>query len=750
MGSRKDKKGGGVIRGTLANIGRVIAALIMVGIITGCIIASVLTVYILRYINSDEEIRLSDLNLRYSTILYTEETDPETGEPKVLQQLQTTENRIWVSLDKIPKHMQEAVVAIEDQRFWTHQGVDWKRTFGAFVNMFIPIYPTQAGGSTIDQQLIKNITGDNEVRIERKVQEIFRALNLEKRYSKDQILEAYLNTIYFNNGAYGVQAAANTYFGKDVSELSVAEAASIIGITNAPGAYNPLAHPEANKRRQENILFAMHEQGYLTDKEYEEALNEKLEFKTEFAASRVNPVYSYFTDYVIDQVIDDLMEQYGYTNQVAQQMVTSGGLRIYTTVDERVQDIVTNFYSDVKNFPTVTNEGEYPQSAAAILDPNGKIIALAGGIGEKRGMREFNRATDAYRQCGSSIKPISAYLQAVERDVVTWSTKIDDGPVDLGTHTLVNHYSGYLGPITVDEALQRSTNTVPYKLIQQIGPKTSFDFLTEKLDMYSLVDRKVTDSGIKSDIDVFPMALGGLTDGVSPLEMAGAYQIFANGGYFTRPYAYTRVLDADGNPILERDTTPRRVITPETATIINRLMQRVTTGPHGTGGRAPWNSASFPVAGKTGTTDDDKDQWFIGDTPYYVCAIWMGYDEPERIRYTGVWYPPPEVYRTLMQQVHEGLEPKQFPIWGDVQQAEYCTESGDLAGDSCATTATGWYKTTNMPPVCTYCDAIGAEDLDDRRSSDDDDDDRGRSSSSKSGGLIRRSPSGLRIIDNDD
>ena len=268
--------------------------------------------------------------------------------------------------------------------------------------------------------------------------------------------------------------------------------------------------------------------------------------------------------------------------------------------------------------------------------------------------------------------------------------------------------------------------------------------------MYSLVDRKVTDSGIKSDIDVFPMALGGLTDGVSPLEMAGAYQIFANGGYFTRPYAYTRVLDADGNPILERDTTPRRVITPETATIINRLMQRVTTGPHGTGGRAPWNSASFPVAGKTGTTDDDKDQWFIGDTPYYVCAIWMGYDEPERIRYTGVWYPPPEVYRTLMQQVHEGLEPKQFPIWGDVQQAEYCTESGDLAGDSCATTATGWDKTTNMPPVCTYCDAIGAEDLDDRRSSDDDDDDRGRSSSSKSGGLIRRSPSGLRIIDNDD
>ena len=226
-----------------------------------------------------------------------------------------------------------------------------------------------------------------------------------------------------------------------------------------------------------------------------------------------------------------------------------------------------------------------------------------------------------------------------------------------------------------------------------------------------LIDRVVTVTGRVANpanfrvrigaplLDLIDQA-GGLTDGVSPLEMAGAYQIFANGGYFTRPYAYTRVLDADGNPILERDTTPRRVITPETATIINRLMQRVTTGPHGTGGRAPWNSASFPVAGKTGTTDDDKDQWFIGDTPYYVCAIWMGYDEPERIRYTGVWYPPPEVYRTLMQQVHEGLEPKQFPIWGDVQQAEYCTESGDLATENCPSTATGWYKETYIPSTC--------------------------------------------------
>ena len=750
MSSRKEHSVGRIIGGTFANIGRVIAALIMVGIITGCIIACVLTVYILRYVNSDDQVSLDNIDMRYTTILYTEETDPETGDYVELQRLQTIENRIWVDYDQIPRHMIDAAVAIEDKRVWEHNGVDWKRTFGAFVNMFIPIYPTQAGGSTITQQLIKNITDDDAVNVQRKVREIFRALNLSKRYSREQILEAYLNTIYFNNGCYGVQAAANVYFGKDVSELSVAESASIIGITNAPGAYNPFTNPENNKKRQEDILYAMFEQGYLTQQEYDDAVAEELVFTPQAAIDRVNPVYSYFTDYVIEQVIADLMDQYGYDYQVAQQMVTSGGLRIYTTVDTDMQNYVEDFYSDVKNFPTVTNQGEYPQSAAVILDPNGKILALAGGIGEKKGMREYSRATDAYRQCGSAIKPISAYLQAIETDMYTWSSKIDDSPIDLGGgHILVNHYMSYLGPITIDEAIQRSTNTVPVKIIQQITPKVAFDFMHDKLGMTSLVDRLVTSWGVASDIDVFPMALGGLTTGVTPLEMAGAYQIYANGGYYTEPYAYTQVLDADGDVLLTRDTTPRRVISPETATIVNRLMQRVTTGPYGTGGAAPFNQASYPVAGKTGTTDDDKDQWFMGITPYYVTAIWMGYDEPERIRYTGVPYPPPVLYKSLMGPLHEGLEPKQWPVWGDVQQATYCTTSGDLAGESCPTTAVGWYKTSNMPPVCTTCDAAIAEDLGGRPGRDDEDFDGSDPDYDANSGSrrIHRSPSGLIIRD---
>ena len=406
----------------------------------------------------------------------------------------------------------------------------------------------------------------------------------------------------------------------------------------------------------------MFEQGYLTQQEYDDAVAEELVFTPQAAIDRVNPVYSYFTDYVIEQVIADLMDQYGYDYQVAQQMVTSGGLRIYTTVDTDMQNYVEDFYSDVKNFPTVTNQGEYPQSAAVILDPNGKILALAGGIGEKKGMREYSRATDAYRQCGSAIKPISAYLQAIETDMYTWSSKIDDSPIDLGGgHILVNHY----------------------------------------------------------------------------------------GGYYTEPYAYTQVLDADGDVLLTRDTTPRRVISPETATIVNRLMQRVTTGPYGTGGAAPFNQASYPVAGNTGTTDDDKDQWFMGITPYYVTAIWMGYDEPERIRYTGVPYPPPVLYKSLMGPLHEGLEPKQWLVWGDVQQATYCTTSGDLAGESCPTTAVGWYKTSNMPPVCTTCDAAIAEVLGGRPGRDDEDFDGSDPDydANSGSGRIHRSPSGLIIRD---
>jgi penicillin-binding protein 1A len=273
-----------------------------------------------------------------------------------------------------------------------------------------------------------------------------------------------------------------------------------------------------------------------------------------------------------------------------------------------------------------------------------------------------------------------------------------------------------------------------------LSPRRVFDFLHDKLGMDSLIERQVINGQVMSDINLSGMALGGLTHGVTPLEMAGAYQIYGNGGYFTKPYSYTRVLDANGDVVLERDTTPRRVISAETATIINKLLQRVTTGPWGTG--TPAKFSTMPVAGKTGTSSDDKDQWFIGVTPYYVAAFWMGYDEPERISYT--YYPPPLLYKSVMGHLHEGLEVKQFPVWGNVVEKTYCTETGDLALDTCPSTAVGWYKASYLPGTCTKHSGItDSKDLDDL---DDDDDDR-TSSTSRS---VRRSRSGLLIIENED
>lgn len=717
MGSKKSGSTGAIIKGAFANVGRVIAALIMIGIITGCIVASVLTIYILRYINSDEQIRLEGYDMKFTTIIYA--TNPETGETFELQALQTSENRTAIEYQDIPRHVVDALVAVEDQRFWEHQGVDWKRTAGAFVNMFIPIYETSAGGSTITQQTIKNITGDDEVRIERKVQEIFRALNLEKNYSKEQILETYLNTVYFSNNAYGIQAAAETYFGKNASELTIAEGAAIIGITQFPGRYDPFVNPDKNKARQEWILQQMYEQENIksiqTEKELQAAIDEELVFQADVAYAKARPVYSYFVDHVIEEVIADLMEKYDYTYQYAQQQLLFGGYRVYTTVDPEIQDFLEEFYSDVENFPQIRNE-TYPQSACVILDPNGRIIALTGEIGGKKGMREFSRATRAVRQNGSSMKPIGAYLQAFENDIVTWSTMLEDSPIQnpaTGADWPVNHYGRYLGMITIDEAIQRSTNTIPVKLVQLMGPRRVYDFLVNNLGMNHLVERGVYEGVVRSDIDLFPMALGGLTEGVTPLEMAGAYQIFANGGYFTEPYSYTHVMDANGDTILEKDTLPRRVISAETATIINKLMQRVTTGPYGTGAAA--KISGFPIAGKTGTTDEDKDQWFIGASPYYVCAVWLGYDTPERIRYYG--YPPPIIFNSVMAPIHQGLEAKDFPVWGDVVQKQYCTESGDLFNpDYCTSGAYGWYKSSNLPKECTYHeDFEEGQDLDDDR-----------------------------------
>ena len=673
-----------------------------IGIIAACVIGCGLTVYIFKYIADEPVVDLDAAQMSYTTILYGK-TDSSSDYVE-MERIHGDENRIWVSYENIPEDLINATVALEDKRFWQHQGVDWRRTFASAVNLIIPIYEGTPGGSTLTQQVVKNITNDNDVSIVRKAKEILRAMKLEKHYSKEQIIEVYLNTISLGNNTAGVQAAANLYYNKDVGELNAAECASIISITQNPTKYNPFTNYDNLVKRTQDCLYMMHQQGYLTDEEYEEAANYQLVISTE-TSQQVSSYtdWSWFTEQALSDVMDDLQEQLGYTEEEAYDLLYNRGLRIYTTCDVEMQDYLEEAFNVDSNstiFPAVVNE-TYPEGAFVVLDLNGQIKALAGSNRDKEGARVFNRARDAVRHPGSTIKPIASYALAVENDIIHFSSLVLDSPITLVENGVsrqwpVNFYGTYLGNITVDLAIRRSTNTIPVKLQQILSPQVSFNFLKNKLGMETLVESRTENGKVYSDINIAPMALGEMTDGVTPLSMAGAYQIFGNGGYYTKPYSYTKVTDASGNVILDQKPVPSQVISGETATVMNHLLQGVTTGSQGTGTTAKFSA--MPVAGKTGTSDNDNNQWFIGVTPYYVGVCWLGYDIPERISYYS--YAPPIIFKNIMGPIHQNLPVIQFRDNTNVEVLEFCTITGDLAGEDCTTTSYGWYKPSNIPDVC--------------------------------------------------
>ncbi|MBR5485084.1 MAG: transglycosylase domain-containing protein [Oscillospiraceae bacterium] len=686
-----------IVRRLFELFGKAFIAMVLVGIISGSIVAAVMAVYVFKSLDGTVDIDLHDLDMKYTTILYG--TDKSTGEEYELKRLQSSENRIWVDFEDMPDHLWQATIAAEDKRFMEHQGVDWKRTTAAFINQYIvKILPGTQGGSTITQQVIKNVTGEKEISAARKINEIFSALKLEKQFSKEEILESYLNTIPFGGTTHGVQAAANRYFDKDVSELTVPEAACIITITNAPSYYNPFGEKGAihNKERRNYIYTQMLDLGYITQEEYEEYYDSDVEVARKNTLEGETAMLTWFEDYVIDEVISDLKSELNITGAQAWDMVYNKGLRIYTTYDPLVQKNLDNSYKNSNTFPPVINS-EYPESAVVVLNAeDGSIAGLIGG-NEKNGDRLFNRATAAQRHPGSTMKPISPYLQAFEMDMITWSTMFMNDPIMVdGEPWPVNFYSADDGKkISVVYALQRSINRVPAQLMEVIGPEQAFNFLDKKLAFHSLVSPE--DNYQHNDMNLSPMTLGGMTVGVTPLEMAGAYRIFATGGKFVKPYSYTLVTDADDNVLLEKDTKSVRVISEETATIINKLLQAAAMQAPGTGTAA--NLGFMPTAGKTGTSSDDYDQWFIGMTPYYVTAVWMGYDEPSQILYYN--YPPPILWKNLMTPIHQNLEPKEFAECEEVEAMEYCVVSGDLATYNCPETATGWYKESFAPSNCT-------------------------------------------------
>ncbi|MFB0921464.1 MAG: PBP1A family penicillin-binding protein [Oscillospiraceae bacterium] len=625
---------------------KVLATLLLIFITTGLLFTCIFAYYVKTNLSDDLNVSLEDMTLDLaSTIYYTD----ANGNNVPLASLHGNENRVWVDYENIPKYMAQAAVAIEDKRFYEHHGVDWYRTAAAFGNMFLSM-KNDFGGSTITQQLIKNLTKDDDITVERKILEIFRALKLEKMYTKDQIMEWYLNVSFFGENCNGVGTAARTYFDKDVWDLDLAECACIVGITNYPYKYDPYISRNNNKERQELILKEMYDQGYITYDQYTQAVNEQLVFKRGENEQYQEPINSYYVDAVIEDVVNDLMDEKGINKETAENLLYNGGLQIYSCLDMKAQSIVDNIYQDPANFPTVKSpSGQSLQSAVVLLDPyTGEVRALSGGIGQKTGNLIFNRAVDALRPPGSAIKPIAVYGPAIDQGLISPSTLVDDNP-DLhlnGTNWYPrNAGGGNAGVITIQQALTNSINTVSAQILDKLTPSVSYDYLKERLGVVSLVD---------SDRDYAPLALGQLTNGITVREMAQAYDAFANDGVFTYARTYTSITDSDGNLVLDNTAKTDVAFKANTAWTITYMLNIAAT--YGTGSESYFGT--MPHAGKTGSSSDYCDRWFVGFTPYYVAAVWTGYDTPARMYVTG--NPSAQTWKKIMQPLHEGLEYKAF------------------------------------------------------------------------------------------
>lgn len=663
-----------------SKIGKIIGTVFLTGLITCLILACIFAVYVKSFLQPQLNFDIDSFSLDQTSVIYYK--DNKTGEYVELQKLYGTENRIWAAYSEIPRNIVFAAVAIEDKRFFEHNGVDWYRTAAASVNMFLGMR-SDFGASTITQQLIKNVSQEDEVTVRRKLTEIFRALEFEKKYSKEEILEWYLNTIYLGESAYGVKSAANVYFGKDLSQLSVAECASLIGITNNPSIYDPYISVEKNKKRQELILDQMLAQGYITQSEHDEAVAEELVFvRGSGGGGTSSTVYSYFVDQVIRDVVADLVELTGYSSTIVNRMVTSGGYSIYATIDVDVQEALESVYTDISNIPETVGTFQQLQSGMTIIDnASGDIVAMVGGVGEKEGSLTLNRATQSLRSPGSAIKPISVYAPALELGKITPATVYDDTPLSFeGGLWPKNYDNTYRGLMTINRAMELSTNTVAAKLVTEMTPEVCFNFAQTKMGLKHLVAAKEVGGNVFSDINVAPMALGGLTNGVTIREITEAYAAFDNDGVYRKARTYTEVRDSDGKVILENSRDSNVAMKPLTAYYITEMLENVVQ--NGTGRGAALEN--MPVAGKTGTTTSDYDRWFCGYTPYYTASVWVGYDQQEEIQLADSSInPATALWKKVMEKVHKNLEYRDFDQPSSVVAASYCADSGLLATPWC-------------------------------------------------------------------
>ena len=670
---------GSAARRILKGFGKVFGTMVLVLFLTTLIFACLFALYVKNNLSAQVD-SIDGFTLDQTSVIYYE--DPKTGQDVVLRKLYGGANRTWVKYEDIPKNLIHACIAIEDKRFEDHQGVDWVTTLKACVKMFLG--RGEAGGSTITQQLVKNITGRDEVTVRRKLVEIFSALELEKKYTKKQIMELYLNVIALGENCEGVESASQVYFGKSVSELDLAECAAIIGITNNPSIYGPYINADKNKERQVIILDQMLEQKYITQEQHDTAVAEELVLHNASGeASGDEDYYSYFEDQVINDVVRDLSEKTGYDQTIVRKMLMTGGYKIYSTLNPDVQAAVEEVYQNLDNIPKTASSQQLQSGIVIIDNKTGDVVAVAGGVGEKQGSLILNRATQSYLSPGSTIKPVSVYAPALELGLITPATVMDDTPYSFtdARHWPKNSDSIYRGLMNINEAVGLSINTIPVKLVAQMTPEYSFEFAKEKMGLSTLVSSYVNAAGDTfSDVDLAPLAMGGLTKGVTVKAMAQAYATFANEGVYREARTYTKVVDSDGKVVLDNTQQSHVAMKDMTAWYITYMLENTVESGTGTAAQI----ANMTVAGKTGTTTSDFDRWFAGYTPYYTGVVWCGYDDPEEVVLTDSSTNPAIVlWQKVMEQVHDGLANKEFNKPTNVVECTVCRDSGLLMTDAC-------------------------------------------------------------------
>ena len=677
-------------------LGKFLLTIFSVLAVAGIVTAISLAIYIIALASEPTGIDLKAKSMNQTSRIFIKDSD--TGEFTETRKLYSTENRIWVDNQNIPDYMKEAQVAIEDKRFYEHNGVDWQRTLSAVA--MLATGSDSYGGSTITQQLIKNITDDNEVSINRKLREICKALKLEQEYTKDQILEAYLNVVNYGNNCQGVEAAAQLYFGKSIKDCSLAECAAIAGITQNPSRWNPLIYPENNRERRELILSEMYDQGVIkTKKEYDDAMSEsaKMTFVGFKSASEDeddedNDVQNWYYDQLFYDLRDDLALYYNISPDAASEKIYTEGLKIYCAMDEKMQNYIEKEAMNIDKSADPSIE-----LGSVLMDFDGRVIATVGSSNRKTTDLAWDRAAHSALQPGSSIKPLFVYPIAIENKQLYFSSTVLDEPIEKYEYDEAsggyisgpkNAYGSYLGNILLPDAIERSSNAVAVQVMELIGgPSVAYEQAITKMNFKHLTELDGVNTGA--------LSIGGLNGGVTVREMAAAYTYMGNEGLYYKPYTYYYITDSEDNIILDnRDAVPKQAYSAETAGIMNRLLHYNVENSQNT--YAMYARVSgWDIVGKTGTTDSDRDCWFCGMSPYAVMATWTGFDSPQTISDKTR---SAKFFANVMGEYLKDKEQKEYKISKNLIPATYNPVTGlVISTDSVSGKYVGYYTEDNMP-----------------------------------------------------